>query len=99
MLFLVLAHDGRDPGAPERRASVRERHLQEARPLAEDGTMRLGGAYLDEAGAMAGSVLILEAEDEGAVRALLERDVYSRAGVWQSYEIRPFVPALGSLLG
>lgn len=96
MLFLVIAHDGHDPEAPERRAAVREQHLQEARPLAEDGTMRLGGAYLDAAGGMAGSVLILEADDEAAVRALLERDIYHREGVWQRYEIRPFVPALGS---
>lgn len=94
MLFLVLAHDGRDPDAPARRKRVREAHLEGVRPLAEAGTLQLGGAYLDDAGEMAGSALLLEAEDEAAVRALLEADVYHREGVWRRYEIYPFVRAV-----
>lgn len=94
MLFLVLAHDGRDDDAPARRRAVRERHLEGVRPLAADGTLKLGGAYLGADGEMAGSALLLEAEDEAAVRALLESDVYHRTGVWQRYEIYPFVRAV-----
>jgi uncharacterized protein YciI len=90
MLYLVIAKDGTDPDAPERRQAVRERHLEGARALAERGTMHLGGALLDDAGAMIGSALVLEAEDESALRALLEADVYARHGVWQRYEIYPF---------
>ncbi len=94
MLFLVIAKDGTDPDAPARRAGVREAHLVGARALAEDGALQLGGALLDDAGGMIGSALIVEAEDAAAVRALLEADVYHRAGVWRSYEVHPFKRAI-----
>jgi uncharacterized protein len=90
MLYLVIARDGHDPEAPARRAAVRATHLEGARPLAERGTLVLGGALLDDHGGMIGSALILEADDEAGVRAILEADVYHRAGVWRSYEITPF---------
>jgi uncharacterized protein YciI len=94
MLYLVIAKDGTDAGAPARRQAVRERHLEGARALAERGTLHLGGAILDDAGGMVGSALVLEATDEAAVRALLETDVYARQGVWQHYEIFPFKRAI-----
>lgn len=90
MLFLVIARDGSDDGALERRLAVRERHLSSARALAEAGTLQLGGAILDEDDTMIGSALLLEAPDEAAVRALLEADVYARSGVWERYEVHRF---------
>ena len=94
MLYLVIAKDGTDPDAPARRASVRETHLEGARALAAEGTLQVGGAILDDAGAMIGSALIVEAEDAAAVRALLEADIYHRGGVWRSYEVHPFKRAV-----
>jgi uncharacterized protein YciI len=90
MLFLVIARDGQDPEAPARRAAVRTEHLLGARTLAERGTLHVGGAMLDAQGTMIGSTMLLEADDEAAVRAILEHDVYHRAGVWRSVEIHPF---------
>lgn len=94
MLYLVIAKDGRDPEAPARRQAVRADHLDGARTLAEAGTLQLGGALLDAAGGMIGSALVLEADDEAAVRALLEADVYARSDVWREYEIYPFKRAV-----
>lgn len=94
MLYLILAHDARDEGAPERRGRVRQRHLDGVRPLAEEGRLQVGGAFLDEQGVMRGSMLLLEAEDEDEVRRLLDDDVYSREGVWERFEIRPFKRAV-----
>ncbi len=88
--FLVIAKDGTDPDAPARRQRVRERHLEEIKPAVAGGTVQLGGAILDEAGEMIGSALLLEAESEEAARAFLEADIYSKAGVWQDFEIYPF---------
>jgi len=90
MLFLVIAKDGTDEEAPARRQLVREAHLEGARELAASGVVQVGGALLDADGGMIGSALIVEAEDETGLRALLEADVYHRAGVWRSYEIYPF---------
>lgn len=94
MLHLVIAHDSRDADAPERRRRVRDRHLEGIRPLVEAGALQLGGAYLDEEGEMRGSVLLLEADSVQEVRDLLEADIYRREGVWESFEIRPFVRAV-----
>lgn len=94
MLHLVIAHDGRDSEAPERRRRVRERHLEAMRPLIEAGTLQLGGAYLDEKGEMRGSVLLLEAEDLDAVQQILDADIYTQEGVWERFEIRPFKRAV-----
>lgn len=94
MHFLVIAKDGTDAEAPERRRSARPAHLEGARALAAEGPLQVGGALLGPDGAMIGSALIVEAEDEAALRHLLEADVYHRAGVWQSFEIYPFLRAV-----
>ena len=94
MLYLVIAKDGSDEGAPERRRAVREQHLKEIHPALESGALKLGGALLDGE-TMIGSMLLVEAGDETELRGLLERDIYHRAGVWQSYEIYPFRRAVG----
>lgn len=94
MLFLILAHDADDEGAPGRRAAVRERHLAEVRPLVESGKLQVGGAFLDDEGTMRGSMLLLEAEDEAEARSVLRDDVYAREGVWERFEIWPFKRAV-----
>ena len=90
MLFIAIARDGTDELALSRRAAVRAKHLEGIAPLIEAGTVQLGGAMLNDAGEMIGSMLLIEASDLGTVRAMLERDVYTTAGVWQSFEIMPF---------
>lgn len=90
MLWLIIARDGTDEDAPARRQAVRERHLEGARALAESGRLSIGGAMLDHEGTMIGSMLVVDAEDEAAARALVEADVYTTAGVWRTYEIHPF---------
>jgi uncharacterized protein len=94
MQYLVIAKDGQDPDAPQRRQRVREAHLEGARALAAEGTLHVGGALLDADGTMIGSALVVEADDEAAARALIEGDVYHRTGVWRSYEIHPFKRAI-----
>lgn len=94
MLYLVLAHDADDPEAPERRRRVREAHLDGVRALVDAGKLQVGGAYLDDAGVMRGSMLLIEADDEASLRRRLEEDVYTREGVWERFEIRPFARAV-----
>lgn len=94
MLFLVIAHDGTDEGALERRLAVREKHLERSSKLKEAGTLQLGGAILGEGGRMIGSAMVIEAENEEALRALLESDPYRDGDVWRRFEIWPFRRAL-----
>lgn len=94
MLYLVIARDGTDPDAPERRSRVRATHLREIEPLVKRGELQYAGALLDEDGGMIGSMLVFEADDEAAVRSRIENDIYSREGVWVDVEIHPFQRAV-----
>ncbi len=94
MQFLVIAHDGTDAEALGRRLAVREKHLEEAHRLKAAGVLHVGGAILDEGERMIGSAMVIEADSEEALRAMLEADPYRRGGVWQRFEIWPFRRAL-----
>jgi hypothetical protein len=97
MLYVVIAKDGTDPEAPARRQAVRAQHLEGTKPLVESGFLQLGGALLNQGGSMIGSMMLLEAESEEAIRKVLEQDIYSIGGVWKTLEIYPFKRAVGRL--
>lgn len=82
------------PDGLQARLAAREAHLAYVR---DSGRLRLGGPFLDEHGEMAGSLLIVEAEDLNAARAFSADDPYVRAGVFQSVDIRPFRVTFGQL--
>jgi uncharacterized protein YciI len=90
--FVITAVDR--PNALEKRMAVREAHLAYAR---ESGLVRVGGPFLDEAGNMAGSMLIIEAEDLAAAKAFSAADPYFTEGVFETVDVRPFKVTLGSL--
>ncbi|MEM6748007.1 MAG: YciI family protein [Pseudomonadota bacterium] len=85
---------GRDhPGEPERRAGARAAHLAMAKRLMQEGTLIQGGALLDEAGEMIGSMLIIKAESREALDAILAADPYVQQNVFQKIEITEYRPA------
>ncbi len=94
MQFVVIAHDGTDAEAPGRRQSAREAHLEGARRLKDTGAIVTGGALLDEAGAMTGSVVIADFESRAALDAWLASDPYVTGDVWRRIEVHPFRVAL-----
>ena len=90
MTFLIIAHDGTDEAALERRMAARPAHFERAAAVAASGRLVVGGAILDEAGKMIGSSLLLQVPDEAAARAWIAADPYSTGDVWREVEIRPF---------
>jgi uncharacterized protein len=97
MQFVLMAWDGEDEHALERRMAVREMHMVRARQAAQDGLMLEAGAILNDAGQMIGSVMMLEFPSELEARAWLEADVYVTTSVWQRWDLRLFrVAALRS---
>ncbi|NMJ43896.1 hypothetical protein GWK16_21795 [Roseomonas sp. JC162] len=80
---VIVAMDGTDAGAPARRAAVREQHLARVVPAAQEGTLALGGAILDEAGAMRGSIAVTRHASDAEARAWMAADPYVTGGVWQ----------------
>jgi uncharacterized protein YciI len=93
---VVIARDGTDDGAKARRAAVRPEHLRQITPRVERGEVLLGGAILDEADEMVGSVLVVEFETREELDAWLTTDPYVTGGVWQEIEVQPYRPAVGA---
>jgi len=94
--FAIWATDR--PGMAAERARVREVHRARLREGAP-GRLKvvLGGPTTDEAGAMNGSLLVVEAHDIAAVREFLAGDPYVLGGVYDTVEIRPWRWGLGRI--
>lgn len=90
MEFLVIAMDGTDEGAHERRMAARADHLEGITRLKEAGRFVAGGAILDDDGKMIGSAVILDCPDRESAEAAVADDPYSKGDVWRDITIRPF---------
>lgn len=88
--YLILAQDGTDKDAQERRIKARPFHLETAKTLKVNGNLILGGATLDEEEKMNGSVMVVEFENETKLHEWLDNDSYVTQGVWKNVEVKPF---------
>ncbi len=96
MQFLVIARDGTDEGAPERRQRTRPDHLESIRPLVDAGNVLVGGAILSESGDMIGSMVLVDFPDRSDVDGWLAHDPYVAQGVWREIDVTPFRVAVGA---
>lgn len=94
MQFLILAYDGTDEQAPERRMATRPAHLDTARRMKQQGSFLEGGAILNDAGEMIGSMLLMEFETRELLNQWLQSDPYTTADVWKTVQVLPFRRAL-----
>lgn len=90
MQFLLIAYDGTDPGAFERRMKVRPEHLEKIAILKKCKEFLLGGAILDDKGQMIGSMIVYEFADRAALDRKLKEEPYIIHGVWEKIEIMPY---------
>jgi uncharacterized protein len=90
MEFLLVAFDGTDSGALERRMKVREDHLNKIGLLKKSGNYKCGGAILDDAGKMIGSMIVYDFTDRQSLDESLQNEPYFTEGIWKKVEIRPF---------
>jgi hypothetical protein len=93
--FAVWARDR--PAMLEDRKRVREAHRARLLEGAPGVRVVLGGPTLDDAGDMAGSLLVIEAADIDQVRAFVAGDPYMEAGVYDpvSVQILPWRWGIG----
>ncbi|MEM6843760.1 MAG: YciI family protein [Bacteroidota bacterium] len=89
MEFLLIAYDGTDEAALDRRMSVREKHLAYARGLYKEGKLLKGGALLNEDGQMIGSTIIYRFDSEEALQECINHDPYKIHGVWVDITTKP----------
>jgi uncharacterized protein YciI len=90
MQFLLVAFDGTDSGALERRMKARPEHLEKVAVLKKRSEFLLGGAILDEEERMIGSMIVYEFPDREALEESLKNEPYIINKVWQEIEIRPY---------
>jgi uncharacterized protein YciI len=92
-IFALICID--KPDSLALRMATREAHFAYARST--PGVVRLGGPFLDAAGEMAGSLILIEAEDLAAARAWHEADPYKLAGLFARVDILPWRATWGEL--
>ncbi|HBF90921.1 YciI family protein [Ponticaulis sp.] len=86
-LFHVMALD--KPDALDLRLENRAAHLEWAKAAGD--TVRMAGPLLaDDGESFVGSVFLIEAESEEALKAFQAEDPYVKAGLFQTVDIRPF---------
>lgn len=90
MPFAIICRD--KPGALEVRKSNREKHLDY---IARTGVVQLAGPFLDEAGSMCGSLLILNVATLGAAQDWAAGDPYARAGLFSEVTVQEWKKVVG----
>lgn len=93
MLFAMIAKD--KPCSSEQRTAVRPVHLDHLNSLGEK--LVLAGALLSEAGVPEGSLMVIEAETIEAATASFLADPFITAGIFASYEIKPWRLAINNM--
>jgi len=94
MLLVAVCMD--KPGMLDTRLSTRPVHL--AWMEGTNGAVKLAGPLLDPAGETPiGSMLIVEAADVSAAKALLANDPYAKAGLFATTDVKPWRLGVGTL--
>jgi uncharacterized protein YciI len=86
MQFALVAYDR--PNSVARRVELRPEHLKHLESLGD--TLVLAGPFLDDAGAMVGSIMVIEAENLDAARAIFARDPFMSSHLFDSVTIKPW---------
>ncbi len=84
MLFVIIGHDGPDGAAL--RPRLRPAHLDNLRPLVQQGRLKIAGPFADGSG----SLIIVDLESEAAALAFAQNDPYTIGGVFERVEVKPF---------
>jgi uncharacterized protein YciI len=88
--WLIIARDGTDERAPERRMAARAAHLANAAELQARGHLLVGGALVDDDGKMIGSACVAQFATRKELDEWLRTDPYVTGDVWQDVQIMPY---------
>ncbi|MCK5283949.1 MAG: hypothetical protein KAJ86_00020 [Alphaproteobacteria bacterium] len=85
--FVIIARDGIDEGALDRRNAVRDAHMEKVNAGIDTGQNIMGAAMLDDNGNMCGSIMTVKFEDRAALDEYLKAEPYVIGNVWQDIEV------------
>jgi uncharacterized protein YciI len=83
--FVILGFDG--PGGADKRKVHRPAHLARMETLDAQGRVVLAGPLTDKTG----SLIVIEAESLAEAEAFVREDPYVVHGVFERFEIHPFM--------
>lgn len=89
MQFIVIARDGTDADALNRRLAAREAHMAHLTQAAQTGEQLIAAAMVNDKDQMCGSVLIVDFENREALDNWLKTEAYVTGNVWQDIEVIP----------
>jgi uncharacterized protein YciI len=86
MLYALICTD--KAGAGQIRLDTRPEHIGWLKAMGD--RLKAAGPFLDDAGNMTGSLVVIEASNRDEALAVSQEDPYARAGLFDSVEIRPW---------
>jgi len=90
MQFIIVAYDGKDDEALNRRMSVREQHLENVKIRKKAGEHLYGAALIDDNEKMIGSIMVVEYPSLDALHEnWLKTEPYVVGDVWREIDIKP----------
>ncbi|MEX5727939.1 uncharacterized protein Ga0609869_001292 [Rhodovulum iodosum] len=89
-LFALICRD--KPGHLDTRKANRAAHLAY---IEQTGVVAQAGPFLDEAGAMCGSLVILDVADRTAAEGWAENDPYAKAGLFENVSVQAWNRVIG----
>jgi uncharacterized protein YciI len=84
MLYALYCTD--KPDGLDLRLQVRPDHVAYLKSLGDK--LKIAGPFLDDAGKMMGSLVVVEAADRAGAEAMSANDPYRKSGLFASVEIR-----------
>jgi uncharacterized protein YciI len=87
MQFIVIAYDGTDEKALERRLAVREAHLKSAKEMFDNGKWLYAAGILADDGKMIGSMIVCEFPSRGELEQWLNVEPYVVGNVWKRINV------------
>ena len=87
MNFLIVAYDGKDENALERRMRVRPDHFANVLKIKEKGHVHCAGGITNEAGQLVGSMLVVSFDTREQLDEYLKTEPYVVNNVWQDIRI------------
>lgn len=89
MQYLIIAKDGNDDEASERRTAARTDHIKYSDFAVQTGEQIIGAALLDKDENMRGSAMIVEFKTIEKLHEWLEHEPYMTGNVWKDIDIIP----------
>lgn len=90
MGYAIIAWDGEDEEAPQRRVAARDRHLAVITEWAADGRLAFGVPLFTPGWRPVGSLMLLEVPDRAGLDAYLAAEPFAAGEVWKRIETHPF---------